>query len=91
MAAGRLPQPGSKFGPCADEKCGHTDCNQTREMAMSRCQYCGKVIGYDRRFYIMPTKTAGQAQLAHALCHEEAVEKERMTDVLNAGAEKDGE
>ncbi len=92
MAAGRLPQPGSEFGPCAVEKCGHIDCNQTRDMAMTRCKYCGKVIGYDRRFYAFPIAgKPGEGELTHALCYEDAVEKERMVDVLNAGAKKEGE
>lgn len=88
MAAGRFPQPGSQYGPCADEGCGHKDCNETRKMALMRCKYCGKVIGYDRRFYILRTEKPGEGELVHALCHEDAIEKERAADILNAGAEK---
>lgn len=61
-------------------------------MAMMRCKYCDKVIGYDRRFYALPVEgKPGQTELAHALCHEEAIEKEQAANVLNAGAVKGGE
>jgi hypothetical protein len=78
MAAGRLPEPGTEFGPCIDPACGHIDCAQTRQMAENLCKYCLKPVGYETRFYLIadmvddqPTKTT-----VHAYCHEEAIEAE---------------
>jgi hypothetical protein len=70
MAAGRLAAPGTQYGPC-NEKCGHVDCAQTREMAETICHYCNESIGYDTRFY-----SSGE-DLVHAACLEEFVEQER--------------
>ena len=50
MAAGTIPSPGSKYGPCADE-CAHTDCACSRTMAGGICTICGGEIGYERAFY----------------------------------------
>ena len=70
MAAGRLPFPGTEFGPCVEE-CKHLDCAETRRMATSVCHYCQTEIGYDKRFYLE------DGQFVHAACLEEAVEKLR--------------
>jgi hypothetical protein len=66
MAAGRLPVPGSEFGPCP-EPCQHIDCAATREDAAQVCRICDKPIGYEVRFY----QSAGQ--LVHAACLEEEI------------------
>jgi hypothetical protein len=73
MAAGRLPLPGSKFGPCLDG-CDHIDCNHTRTMAETICSYCEQAIGYDRGFYMLDEK-----KIVHSSCHEDAIEKERLS------------
>lgn len=51
MAAGSLPKPGTKYGPCKGT-CQHTDCAQTRALAARLCPECGQPIGYDTRFYV---------------------------------------
>lgn len=68
MAAGRLPAPGTDLGPCA-EPCQHVDCAETRRMAESACEDCGKPIGYDVRFY-----NTGPG-LIHASCLEDRLER----------------
>src|SRR5437899_9565048 len=50
MAAGKLPKPGSRNGPCAEE-CAHTDCRLTKRWAQERCLHCGEAIRYETRFY----------------------------------------
>jgi hypothetical protein len=65
MAAGILPKPGSKLGPCKT-KCAHIDCAQTRADAAQACFFCGKPIGYGRGFY------RSVLTLAHSLCVEDA-------------------
>jgi|HubBroStandDraft_3_1064219.scaffolds.fasta_scaffold702245_3 hypothetical protein len=66
MAAGRIPAPGTKFGPCIDP-CEHTDCAATRKDAASQCHFCNTEIGYEKRFYIEATTR----QLVHAACLED--------------------
>jgi len=63
MAAGRLPGPGTQFGPC-DGPCGHSDCFATRRDATATCSFCLKPIGYETLFY-----RHGYG-LAHAACLE---------------------
>lgn len=70
MAAGILPAPGTKVGPCK-AKCKHLDCAQTKAEAASPCRFCAKGIGYGVGFY--RSKLSGE--LAHAFCFEEAVER----------------
>lgn len=65
MAAGTLPRPGTRLGPCVD-CCVHTDCAETLRMADSLCVLCGKKIGYETRFYCVPNART----LVHAACHE---------------------
>jgi len=67
MAAGTLPRPGSKFGPCANN-CSHIDCAKTHEMAETKCRICGKPIGYETPFY-------NEGGLVHASCYEDEIEK----------------
>lgn len=87
MAAGTLPKPGSEYGPCVDENCGHRDCDSTRKMLDAKCKYCHEAIGCERRFYILPTEQTGQVELVHASCHEDAIETENQArTILNTGA-----
>ncbi len=67
MAAGILPKPGTKGGPCKNA-CKHVDCADTRERAASTCLYCKKAVGYGVRVYQHGEYTV------HADCHEEAAE-----------------
>ena len=73
MAAGRLPSPGTAFGPC-EKECKHLDCQMTKSMANSTCHYCSCSIGYENRFYQIERN--GLRVLVHADCHEEAIESE---------------
>ena len=47
MAALPFPAPGTEYGPCVDEQCGHVDCDCTRKSAACICRICKKPIGYD--------------------------------------------
>ncbi len=67
MAAGILPKPGTKVGPCK-AKCKHIDCAETRERAASTCLYCREKVGFGVRVY------RHGAYTVHARCHEEAAE-----------------
>ncbi len=69
MAAGVLPKPGTKLGPC--KSCGHRDCEQMRIESSAPCRFCQKPICYDVRFY----RSALSGDLAHATCLEDAVER----------------
>ena len=74
MAAGILPRPGSRLGPC--RRCAHRDCRETRSLAVSRCRFCGDAIGYDVRFYRDPDGPG----FVHARCLEDdAARDERIT------------
>ena len=68
-----IPEPGSEFGPCLDEKCGHTDCAASREQAAAKCRVCGEPIGYNRGFY-GPDET-GRA--IHFACIDEELKSNR--------------
>ena len=70
MAAGILQKPGSKVGPCR-EACKHRDCQQTRQDAAALCPFCRKAISYGVGFY----RARLSGDLAHAMCFEEAVER----------------
>lgn len=85
MAAGRLPKPGTDFGPCVDPACGHIDCAQTRLMAENLCRYCGKQVGYETRFYTIDVSNGEEKvkTTVHALCHEEALESEQAKSQLS--------
>jgi hypothetical protein len=76
MAAGSIPCPGKKYGPCP-KACEHVDCKQSREMASAECPICGKAIGYEVYFYL-DSKNAGKP--THAVCLEEKIEKERSSN-----------
>jgi hypothetical protein len=66
MAAGRLPEPGTEFGPCI-EPCKHRDCLASRQMAEAICPECKKPIGYGVGFY---KRHGGEGELVHAACEE---------------------
>lgn len=70
MAAGILPAPGTKVGPCK-AKCSHRDCAQTKADAAATCRFCQKSIGYGVGFF----RARLSGALAHAFCVEEAVER----------------
>ena len=70
MAAGILPAPGTKVGPCK-AKCSHRDCAGTRADAAFVCRFCQKPIGYGVGFY----RARLSGELAHSFCFEEAVER----------------
>ncbi len=70
MAAGIMAAPGTEAGPCEGD-CAHTDCATTRRWAESECRYCGEPIGYEIRFYRLPTRDGeGRSRLVHARCEE---------------------
>ena len=66
MAAISLPLPGSEYGPCEDESCGHRDCEATRKMAAQPCDICGQSMG-TRMFFANTTWTVYE----HATCTRE--------------------
>lgn len=70
MAAGVLPKPGTKVGPCKG-RCRHLDCRQTREDAAASCRFCGETIGYERGF----VRSRLTGALAHEVCLEDAAER----------------
>lgn len=76
MAAGTLSAPGTEYGPCTDEDCGHTtQCDMTRRMAKVECRYCETPIGYDRRFFNETTDADPLwSVLTHELCVYEAID-----------------
>ena len=72
MAAGTLPKPGTKYGPCLT-RCEHLDCARTRTELASLCPLCHQPIA-DKPYYRMDA--AGKV-LSHALCVETAAAEER--------------
>lgn len=68
MAAGTLPKPGTKFGPCVGE-CVHRDCAATRAQASAIRAHCDTAIGYETRFYEV-FRDEREFDLAHASCVE---------------------
>lgn len=62
MGWGMIAAPGTEVGPCK-EKCQHTDCAATREMAESLCIHCKKPIGYETKMYHIKDN-----MYAHTLC-----------------------
>ena len=80
MAVGKIPSPGSTFGPCKPTKehggvCNHPACTAKRRMAESLCQYCGEPIGYETLFYSAPD--GAPEALVHATCLEASIERWR--------------
>ena len=71
MAAGILPKPGTKLGPCKTI-CKHRDCAETRGVADSLCHVCQKPIGYGVGYY-RHDQFGGAYD--HAWCAEEAAER----------------
>ena len=72
MAAGRLPEPGTEHGPCA-EICKHLDCAESKRQAESACRICEKPIGYERGFYQENNWTV----FVHSSCAHTEAEKGR--------------
>lgn len=70
MAAGILPAPGTKVGPCV-KLCSHVDCNRTKTDSQMPCRFCRQPIGYGARF--IRARLSGE--LAHEACAEDAVER----------------
>jgi len=68
-----LSKPGTEFGPCVDEDCGHTDCAATRADAAKACDICGKPIEYGVKFYYTNQGTG----IEHALCTWRQADAER--------------
>jgi hypothetical protein len=89
MAAGTLPKPGTRYGPCA-ASCTHIDCAKTRVMANSMCGICGLRVGYEVRFYINNDPAIG-TELVHAYCWEEMPEGRTATVASQVGGIGRGE
>jgi hypothetical protein len=70
MAAGTLPKPGSKVGPCKGT-CKHLDCAQTKADAATACRFCAKPIGFEKPF----NRARFDGSLAHESCMYEALER----------------
>lgn len=70
MAAGLLPKPGTKVGPCKS-RCRHLDCEQTKTDAATQCRFCFQAIGYETRY----VRARFDSCLAHEVCLEEAVQR----------------
>ncbi len=68
MASEFISEPGTERGPCV--KCRHTDCAALRKLAGGECRYCAEPIGYDVRFYRLPSDPR-RPRLVHAVCEEE--------------------
>lgn len=71
MAAGMLPKPGTKCGPCS-EPCQHTDCAATRKQSAELCSWCDEPIGYGTRFFV------DGDEYVHELCELQAIEEGRV-------------
>jgi hypothetical protein len=74
MAAGILPSPGTKLGPCGGD-CGHRDCDETRFIAACVCRFCQHAVGFETRFYLDPDAapaTPDDRRWVHAMCLEDA-------------------
>lgn len=76
MAAGRLPEPGTSYGPCMGA-CSHRDCAETRTMAGTSCRICRDPIGYGSPFYHEGDQKARPFVLSHASCLEDEIELEQ--------------
>lgn len=68
-------KPGSKYGPCDSEDCGHTDCTEQRHDALQICPRCKKPIGYEHRVY-----RDKDGHLEHALCLEQVASYRNTVD-----------
>jgi len=68
MASTFISKPGTQYGPCASDRCGHHACQQQRNIALTVCRFCNALVGYDRHYYHDPEKQYGYV---HAVCLEE--------------------
>ena len=75
-----IQKPGRKYGPCV-KPCSHRDCDESRFIATEcGCRLCGKLIGWETRFYMDPQATQAtptDQRWVHADCLEDSVEQER--------------
>lgn len=76
MAAIYLPPPGTEFGSCIDEDCGHDHCKDLRKQARSICRICGKEIGFRQRYY-RDGDSGDWFTLVHEICLLTEIENER--------------
>jgi hypothetical protein len=74
MAAGSLPAPGTKLGPCLPP-CTHTDCLANRAIAVSRCRICQALIDYETLFYVESGQFTKQVYV-HATCLYDEIDAE---------------
>ena len=74
MASISNPKPGSAFGPCLDDACGHPGCEAMRDEAKTPCAYCEEPIGYERAFVTFSDEDTGYPKLAHFSCTMREVE-----------------
>lgn len=81
MASSPIAAPGSEYGPCVDENCGHEGCRCNREATACLCRLCGEPIGYDRHcydeWYDQPNGSPRYAFFVHATCLEMDIEAKR--------------
>ncbi len=81
MASAIYPQePGTEYGPCRSEQCGHLDCEQSRRDAAKICRICGKAIGYGNRVYAEFESNEipnNEGFFVHARCLESEAKRKR--------------
>ena len=82
MAYGRLPKPGTEYGPCEDEQCGHSQCEQSRQMAAAICPRCGEPIEYERNFC---RSGDNDSELWHWVCAIEEADERREKMLAESG------
>lgn len=87
MAAGILPKPGTKTGPCK-AACRHRDCAESRFIAGCVCRFCSQPVGFGTRFYLDPEAapaTPDDRRWVHAACLEDAIEVAVADEVCRCG------
>jgi len=79
MAQGFMAAPGTEYGPCADEDCGHdTQCGFARRLLALPCDLCGETIGPDVGYFnATPDDAPVWTVLVHSLCEYERIDRER--------------
>jgi hypothetical protein len=82
MAAGRLPKPGTKHGPC-EGACKHLDCAEVKREAELICRLCKDPIGFERGFFRMFSRgplgelIEGRDERVHSSCAYDESESKR--------------
>lgn len=74
MASVRINKPGTKYGPCKNQDCGHVDCAASRHQVESVCPICLSKIGFDRSFTAHPDKRTADGK--YVICHTSCLEDE---------------